>query len=450
LPNADAVFFVTDSKETLISADEVEMLKKIQEITPYIFFVQTKCDLEEEEHCINWKERNEEILEEALNVPGKDLKYFNVSSELKLDADESHDRELLDLSGYPAILDFIQHKLLPNKERHISLKLKKNLASFSTTAEHKLEGKLQIYRAQTKSNFEALEDKYKSAKSTFDKWQSGKQQDVLSDLLRQSQDVVRNTRQRLLEDLNASRFGPIVAPIISEIRSSSMNANTVYDKAKWYGNRSENHCKEIVSKVIQAYAQQMNHVVADLAASLKSDLLFDSEVNIAVDSKSSESLKPDNDPGGWILGAFIKGSVAATVANLLLAPFSPFNLALTLFSGGAFVAGALKGKQGYENTKKDRVVARLEQLLETTVKDVQIKALHKFDALAATSSQTLVDSVKTIADVYQQEVDEAMKELEEVRNAPKGKFDAKAKTLEAKLAQVKALIKKLGPFAAAE
>ena len=43
-PNADAVFFVTDSVESPIGADEVSFLKELRSVTPLVYFVQTKAN----------------------------------------------------------------------------------------------------------------------------------------------------------------------------------------------------------------------------------------------------------------------------------------------------------------------------------------------------------------------------------------------------------------------
>jgi predicted GTPase len=45
VPNADAIFFVFDSVEAVASKDEMEYLKKLRKMTPFLFFVQARIDL---------------------------------------------------------------------------------------------------------------------------------------------------------------------------------------------------------------------------------------------------------------------------------------------------------------------------------------------------------------------------------------------------------------------
>ena len=59
IPRADAIFFVLDSVEAVASQEEMECLQKLHEMTPRLFFVQTKTDIAGTEQWQQW--RNEQF-----------------------------------------------------------------------------------------------------------------------------------------------------------------------------------------------------------------------------------------------------------------------------------------------------------------------------------------------------------------------------------------------------
>lgn len=69
VPNADAVFFVLDSVEAVMSKEEVESLHKLRRMTSLLYFVQTKMDAVGTEQWQQWRERNLDIIAEHLQIP---------------------------------------------------------------------------------------------------------------------------------------------------------------------------------------------------------------------------------------------------------------------------------------------------------------------------------------------------------------------------------------------
>lgn len=75
-PKADAIFFVTDSIESPIGADEVKFLKDLRKATGLIYFVQTKAAQADSEACRKRMENNLSILENQVGIPRRDLLVF--------------------------------------------------------------------------------------------------------------------------------------------------------------------------------------------------------------------------------------------------------------------------------------------------------------------------------------------------------------------------------------
>jgi len=79
-PNADAVFFVLDSVEAVISSDEIQFLKELTaKVTKRVYFIQTKTDDASTEQWQSWRDRNRAILAEKLTLPQDEVLYFPVS-----------------------------------------------------------------------------------------------------------------------------------------------------------------------------------------------------------------------------------------------------------------------------------------------------------------------------------------------------------------------------------
>jgi predicted GTPase len=84
VPRADAVFFILDSVESVISEGEIKFLKELMNHTKNVFFIQTKIDAAGEEQWTTWRKRNLDILSEELKLETDKIPYFPVSSKIKV------------------------------------------------------------------------------------------------------------------------------------------------------------------------------------------------------------------------------------------------------------------------------------------------------------------------------------------------------------------------------
>lgn len=122
IPQADAVFMVSDSVESPIGQAELNFLKDIRAITKQVYFVQTKAmAVGAEERQIREK-NNRNILITKGEIPEEDLRYFVVDSHLKYAADENHDQEDLEDSGFVKLTDCINTELIPSIQPHLMKK----------------------------------------------------------------------------------------------------------------------------------------------------------------------------------------------------------------------------------------------------------------------------------------------------------------------------------------
>ena len=131
-PNADAIFFILDSVEAVLSADEIRFLQELTaKVTRRVDFVQTKIDVVDEEQSRSWQERNLTILEEKLDWPQQKMHYFPVSSQLKTLADRRQSARHREASGFPEVLDFLHRDLMQAKRHLLAADLARKLQGLS-------------------------------------------------------------------------------------------------------------------------------------------------------------------------------------------------------------------------------------------------------------------------------------------------------------------------------
>ena len=105
LPFADGLIFVTDATQEL-TAHEIEFLQTARELCPAVMVAVTKTDI-----TPHW-EQIVDIDRRRIADLGLDLAIVPASAELRVEALLHRDRELNDRSGYPALIDQLDHRVI--------------------------------------------------------------------------------------------------------------------------------------------------------------------------------------------------------------------------------------------------------------------------------------------------------------------------------------------------
>jgi GTP-binding protein EngB required for normal cell division len=119
-PRADGIFFVTDSIESPLGDVEVAFLKDLRRITQKIYFVQTKADLVETSAAVARMKNNISILTSSAGFTEDEIRYFIVSSSLKLSGDEHRTMEDLEDSGFIPLIRVLNLELKSELDRSIA------------------------------------------------------------------------------------------------------------------------------------------------------------------------------------------------------------------------------------------------------------------------------------------------------------------------------------------
>jgi hypothetical protein len=171
-PKADAVFFVTDSVESPIGADEVSFLKELRNITKLIYFVQTKGADADPESRKRRMENNISILTDQAGFSKEEIRYFVVDSNLKLAADETKNMEDLQDSGFIPLMAYLNNDLKPARVYNIANVGFRRCYNKFIEIRACVQQQRSILDAETVEKQQAILEELNSAESSINDWNS--------------------------------------------------------------------------------------------------------------------------------------------------------------------------------------------------------------------------------------------------------------------------------------
>lgn len=198
-PNADAVFFILDSTESVISEDEIDFLKELTgKITERVYFIQTKTDMASREQREAWEVRNREILTRELPYLSQGaLRYFPASSKLKREGEKLKMAKLVEDSGFPAVEAFLQDELIAAKDYYLCQGIAKPLLAKFSVLRGVMESEARTAQAESGRELEALQKDLESRQQELSRWE----QTVFQSRQQDFSDRFRDLRQLAGEDL---------------------------------------------------------------------------------------------------------------------------------------------------------------------------------------------------------------------------------------------------------
>lgn len=433
---ADAICFVLDSAAAVISAQEIEFLQDlVKKITRRIFFVQTKIDAVDEAQWRSWEVRNKTVLVEKLGIPEDKLLYFPVSSQLKHDADETHDGFDLNASGFLPVLDFLHTGLLRSKEIELAKDVAREIVAAAGQVASSVGQRREIYSAESKEKLGEIQKKVNSAKEELRDWRQATLQGILQSFSAKLAELKRQGETRLMEDLDPD--GAYITNVFDSLRNSpDLKAVQLKEGAGVITQQ----CVDDLSRVVMEMQGEFNHgfqkLLAETLTSLASGLdeqvpaIFDGsltgpvrELEFSVDSSAPLNVELSGMFGALqrgMLGGGVGVSVATIGVSLLGIVFPP----VLAVGGIAALVGAFLGgkfaKDEHDRREFAQVLDRLRSELGRVVRQVQRKALTQFrensDKLERKSRETIDVTVNRI----QKQLENRMAELGEA-----GKMTAK-------------------------
>ncbi len=169
-PNADAVFFITDSVESPIGADEVKFLKELRQITPMITFIQTKSSKADGVARKARMENNIGILKEEVGIAEKDIAYFIVDSKTKLEADQNRDSQDLEDSGFGPLMSYLNNTLRKSQDVNVAEAALRRVTSKLLAVETDLMQRKGILEADTAEKRVILDQQISELQTRLVEW----------------------------------------------------------------------------------------------------------------------------------------------------------------------------------------------------------------------------------------------------------------------------------------
>jgi GTPase SAR1 family protein len=309
VPLADAVIFVLDSSQPIIQA-ELDFIKTILEVTPHIFFIQTKIDLYRREQWQALLRRNQEILREQFGTRLTDTRVWPISSANLMQAVQTDDDDLLGVSRYKQLWAVLQVFLFHVAGWDRSAKAISAAEDYHNVARKTLAGRLTAVNEESDQKRAEIQQRIAQRKRRFDsEWsQSGQKQEELMENVRR---IAGAGKGMILQALHQG----------NEIELTTRNkieGLKSFDEAVQFSNSMDGQVVrayiDIWSSVRQLALHQCNELLTQLLA-IANSLSFPDEpgsTNVAVRYAHALKVKGDwasffeeaNREGGWVSTVF--------------------------------------------------------------------------------------------------------------------------------------------------
>ena len=441
-PRADAVCFVLDSVEAVVSQPELEGFSKFLEVPeklgvsrPPFFFVQTKTDAAEDawESC---RDRNLEILSTHFDTPRAALAYFPVSSTLKARAAQQDVPLLLADSGFPALLAFLNDTLLPGKEESEGRLLLQAIGeSVETELKTPLAKRQAVFSQEVTNQTKQFQTQVQQLQSEFDDWQKNKYPEIRRDFGVAFEQLQREGLNRLQIQLSP-RMGPTVTPIIEQVEREDLGVKELTEKSDELLAECVDQCNQQIREIWDDYSNGVEALFRKTAEELKSSAP-DLDLPYYESKTPEESLDVYSSNFLDTANASVRGA-ALPVSPLILTqlagigptafPLGPFGPLLVL---GAAVYFGYASYRDLKKKEKVRARGSLQAFLTETVGAIQVEVVHQFKEIEAESSAAATEfldgAVKAGAQELAAQVD-SLKQAQQMSAQERNKEGALIKT----------------------
>ncbi|MFC1826172.1 dynamin family protein [Thermodesulfobacteriota bacterium] len=367
VPNADAVFFILDSVESVISQDEIEFLKHLYQFTKKIIFIQTKIDAVSPDQWKSWRERNLDIISEKIHIPRDKIVYICVSSKIKAFADE-HDasqssseweERMDDLkdSGFTAVNDLLNNYLMAKKDRILAHRVARILSQKISSYGQLLKDRLQIANETNTSTLEETEAMIKKVREDLIYWQRGGFQKELRTFNERVSDLHENARNRIEDEFFPA--GQILRGVLEDIKSSLRSESEVVKNAEKIVSNYDDQAiffgyqvlKEFQEQILQAhneFVKQQAGIVDEILTIKK----------IGVNSKAilpqlrTKEIIDFEAIRNFAINAAVGNGIALLAAKVAVFVVNPFAGIAVL--GGGFLFALWAGRKGFIDVRKKK------------------------------------------------------------------------------------------------
>jgi GTP-binding protein EngB required for normal cell division len=456
-PNADAICFVLDSVESVISKDEIDFLKELTaKVTRKVFFVQTKTDATDLETWRAWEKRNKEHLSNHLGMPLESLLYFPVSSKRKLLADaaategaDDQDKLLknLDQSGFPAVMKFLTQGLMQQKEIYLAQQTAEQLRGACEVLTHQLRGQLQIAQAQSKEELDRVAAKYGEAERALTTWE----REVFPPEMRRFEDefaaLKLQTTGRLRTEIDVGSVSSFIGqlhgtdfdPEVANARAGEIQQDLLATMAE----RALLTEQEFQSATVRLVEETATRLAAGFIASSPTVSDFALQT-VPIDIQNTLNVKFN---GFEKLRHGMMGlGVGVGVVTLLTVVFPPAGAIAGLLTFAAACIGGTKGLEQLAEQKRAEVLARLQQRCTELMARASNQAQQHFAELSQQLERWARNTFTEAAKRARSDLQNRLQDISAARKRSAQESQSQVKELQARVRAVEGVIEILTPL----
>tara|TARA_B100000686_G_scaffold345052_1_gene428869 strand:+ start:2584 stop:4452 length:1869 start_codon:yes stop_codon:yes gene_type:complete len=440
-PNADAIFFVLDSVESVISEDEIGFLKElVRDVTKRVFFIQTKIDIPDTQQWQTWVDRNQQILLEQLPELKDHLVYFPVSSKLKQIADNRHSGRHLNNSGFVDLINFIEHRLKPAKQSQIHRDTAEGLIGGVSDTMRQLAATKKTLEAELSDSIEALEQELTTTQTQYEQWHSSEFRDRLNTAQKRLAEIASKYKKELHLELDP--LGPIVEEVVEAIRTDeSANVEAIENNIESYRQSVFHECQVRLNNVVKGFRkdilEEMNSLYEQLIDQIYTDefddILDSNNTSTAITNLQDQSRGTFAHHRSWVRqGVMAAGSgVFVVKAAAILS-----GLSISALSGGVFVGALLAGSAVWSfSTKLDRdqLLAKVTSELRKSMEQSLRRGVIEFDDLSQNIQRQVTSEMTEMTTRRTKELKDRLVELQQTKGKSRGELEKELKEVEGQL-----------------
>jgi GTP-binding protein EngB required for normal cell division len=452
VPTADAVFFVLDSVEAVMSADELAFLRRLLPITTNITFFQTKTDLVNPEQWQAWRDRNLELISETMGKPKEAIPYFPISSKLKQTADLEKSERYLKRSGFIDVNQHLSQDMLGQKESALSRQVLTLVRGESQSLRRRLSDAVILASAESQHQLENLDAELKAAFEQQEQWERSVYRNELERLRDNLADLRRRTQADLTQRLEPSPTGPIVSEIMRYFRDREIPVNHLNDHVSEVQSACVDKCAEVVFSVQKRFNQDAEQLIratihalsAGLAESRRRDtqdiVLTKPSVQLASDLGLRSSQGFDFDEIKHSFFGLSVGSSMATLVAGVIAMIFPLGFLAPLLAGIGGWFGFQSSREGWERKRRDEALAKLQQLLVDTVSKARFQAQQQFEDIAIGFERQSRDILAGAVDEMRAAIKARKEELSATKTRSRADSQTRIAGLRGDLGRVEAIL----------
>ena len=447
-PRADALCFVLDSVEAVVSRPELVGFSKFLEVSekvgvgrPPFFFVQTKMDAN-----MAWeafRAENLRSLSAHFDVPPEALRYFPVSATWKVDTVRLEDPQLLAKSGFPELLAFLHDTLHMEQVESAGRSL---LQAIGVSVEGQLKGLLEerrrVFGDKHRKQLGELQDKLHQARSELADWKNNTYPGIRRDFGIRSEELKREASLGLQEQLHP-RSGLIITSMTGSLKGGNHGAKELTDSSGELLAECVDQCNQAIREIWDDYAEGMDTLLRDTA-----DKLSTSHVGLSLPDYKPESGDLEESSlelssslfdrakmgiGGGILPFMVAGIGGSMIVPLKAFLATPLGLAviLPIVVGSAYLSHRSAKKQ-----EDLRARVSVETFLANTVDSILNEATRQFIRNTAKAEETAVKFLDDVVNARERAVKQADEDHEQASQMETRERNEKAARVAAALHEV--------------